>query len=287
MKAGTIEKVKFSVLKSLLNVPRYQAIGILEGLWYFTSLNAPDGAIGRFSDLEITCWLEWPSASSSLLIESLISAGFIDECQINRLVIHDWPVHCPTYVKGNMAKHGKSFAVVTKQPAKQTANENTKDATKQPPKEATKGYTTKSSLVKSSLVTSSQVTKADDRFDEFWSAYPKKVAKKDARTAWKKIKPAEIEAILDNVAKRKLNGWKDTQFILNPATYLNGRRWEDEVVVTAEQTWRSREGTPASFAGSTADAKPGESMEAYQRRKEAEQRRAQSETGDYQWVNRE
>jgi len=42
-----------------------------------------------------------------------------------------------------------------------------------------------------------------------------------------------------------------------------------------------------SFAGSTADAKPGESMEAYQRRKEAEQRRAQSETGDYQWVNRE
>ena len=273
MKAGTIEKVKFSVLKSLLNVPRYQAIGILEGLWYFTSLNAPDGAIGRFSDLEITCWLEWPSASSSLLMECLISAGFIDECQANRLVIHDWPAHCPTYVKGNMAKHGKSFAVVTKQPAKQTANENTKDATKQPPKDATKGYTTKSSQVKSSQVKKAEPPKELDlEAWETWVAYRAQIKKP--------IKPPSVPAAQKQMAK-----FADRQREVVEHSIANG--YQGLFAPNDKPNGKPKpngNGMSHSFAGSTADAKPGESMEAYQRRKEAEQRRAQSETGDYQWV---
>ena len=71
---------------------------------------------------------------------------------------------------------------------------------------------------------------SQNEFDSFWKSYPKKVAKQDAIKAWKKIKQAEIEKILSDIAKRKLNGWSgNTKFIPNASTYLNGRRWEDEL----------------------------------------------------------
>ena len=70
-------------------------------------------------------------------------------------------------------------------------------------------------------------------FDEFWTAYPKKKAKEDARKAWAKIKPDEAlgKAILQAVesAKRSTDWTKDKgKYIPYPATYLNGKRWEDE-----------------------------------------------------------
>lgn len=72
------------------------------------------------------------------------------------------------------------------------------------------------------------------RFDEFWSAYPKKQAKQDAAKAWKKVSPDDaladrILAALD-VRKRSQDWQKENgKYIPLPATWLNGRRWEDEV----------------------------------------------------------
>lgn len=70
-------------------------------------------------------------------------------------------------------------------------------------------------------------------FDEFWAAYPKKKAKEDARKAWNKIKPDEVlgKAIIQAVeSAKKTADWKKEkgQYIPYPATYLNGKRWEDE-----------------------------------------------------------
>jgi hypothetical protein len=74
---------------------------------------------------------------------------------------------------------------------------------------------------------------AGERFARFWEAYPKKVGKGDAERAWKKVtKPAEtLGAILDALRWQCVSRqWtKDGgQYIPNPATYLNQRRWEDE-----------------------------------------------------------
>jgi len=69
-------------------------------------------------------------------------------------------------------------------------------------------------------------------FPEFWNLYPKKVAKKDAERAWKKISLAEYPEIIQSLEKWKASqGWtKDGgQFIPNAATWLNGERWKDEV----------------------------------------------------------
>lgn len=70
-------------------------------------------------------------------------------------------------------------------------------------------------------------------FDEFWSAYPKKKAKEAARKAWNKLKPDEtlgkaiIQAVIENA---KTKDWlkENGKYIPYPATYLNGKRWEDE-----------------------------------------------------------
>lgn len=70
-------------------------------------------------------------------------------------------------------------------------------------------------------------------FEEFWKAYPKKKAKEAARKAWVKLKPDEtlgkeiIQSVMEN---SKTKDWlkENGKYIPYPATYLNGKRWEDE-----------------------------------------------------------
>lgn len=73
----------------------------------------------------------------------------------------------------------------------------------------------------------------DPQFDSFWRLYPKKKAKEDARKAWNKLKPdGELyTAIMRSLSlQKKSPEWiKDNgQYAPYPATWLRGRRWEDE-----------------------------------------------------------
>ena len=70
-------------------------------------------------------------------------------------------------------------------------------------------------------------------FDKFWSLYPKKKAKEAARKAWEKLKLTNALATMilaDVEAKKRTQDWKKDggKYIPYPATYLNGKRWEDE-----------------------------------------------------------
>ena len=68
-------------------------------------------------------------------------------------------------------------------------------------------------------------------FEIFWQAYPKKVGKGAAEKVWKKMRP-DLQTIITAVASQKKSGaWtKDNgQFIPNPATWINQKRWLDEV----------------------------------------------------------
>jgi hypothetical protein len=69
-------------------------------------------------------------------------------------------------------------------------------------------------------------------FDVFWKAYPKKVAKDDARRAFEKRKPDKsmVDSMLAAIFEQiNSPAWQrdDGQYIPNPATWLNGGRWED------------------------------------------------------------
>ena len=73
-----------------------------------------------------------------------------------------------------------------------------------------------------------------DGFALFWQEYPRKAAKAAALKAWQKLNPSPdlVERILDHVRdhKRSPDWLKDGgQFVPHPATFLNGRRWEDDI----------------------------------------------------------
>lgn len=68
-------------------------------------------------------------------------------------------------------------------------------------------------------------------FDDFWALYPKRVARKDAERAWRKIDAAIYPHILE-----RLYHWRrawlergELQYVPHAATWLNGERWEDEL----------------------------------------------------------
>lgn len=67
-------------------------------------------------------------------------------------------------------------------------------------------------------------------FDEFWNAYPRKIGRGAALSAWNKKKP-DLQKVLDAIAwQSKSDGWtKDNgKFIPHPTTWLNQDRWLDE-----------------------------------------------------------
>lgn len=82
---------------------------------------------------------------------------------------------------------------------------------------------------------------AGDEFSVFWNLYPKKVAKAEAEKAWKRLSPSRhlLADLLAGLERQKaLPDWTRDggKFIPYPATWLNGRRWEDEAPLAAEAT---------------------------------------------------
>ncbi|MFB7617803.1 hypothetical protein [Kitasatospora sp. NPDC056181] len=73
-----------------------------------------------------------------------------------------------------------------------------------------------------------------DLFDAFWTAYPKKVGKGTARTAWTKaLKRGADPAAIVAAVPRHAAHWRatntDPKFIPHPTTWINGERYDDEL----------------------------------------------------------
>jgi DNA-binding transcriptional ArsR family regulator len=71
-------------------------------------------------------------------------------------------------------------------------------------------------------------------FDQFWKLYPRKVDKTKAHKAWSKLSmtPDLFTTITAALARQRTSiDWLKSggQFIPHATTWLNGRRWEDEV----------------------------------------------------------
>ena len=72
-------------------------------------------------------------------------------------------------------------------------------------------------------------------FQEFWNAYPRREAKIAALRAWKKLGSVNglLPIILASIAEhRKTRQWQNKDFIPLPGSFLNGRRFEDELPST-------------------------------------------------------
>ena len=113
--------------------------------------------------------------------------------------------------------------------------------------EGTTKHTTDNKTRKDKTKQDKDKTKPLSRFAEFWAAYPNKVGKAEAQKVWDKLSPddALCDTILSAVeAQKRSPQWtKDGgQYIPHPRTWLNQRRWEDELAPI--QLTGMGEGTP-------------------------------------------
>lgn len=71
-------------------------------------------------------------------------------------------------------------------------------------------------------------------FKEFWKAYPRKTNKEFAKRVFAKLKVDDdlLTKMIQAIYAQNKTVWKDKeqQYIPHPSTWLNGKRWEDEIV---------------------------------------------------------
>jgi hypothetical protein len=68
-------------------------------------------------------------------------------------------------------------------------------------------------------------------FDRFWSCYPKRVGRGSAEKAW--LKALSIASADEIISVVEVYPWgDDKQFIPHPATWLNQKRWQDDLTAS-------------------------------------------------------
>ncbi len=84
-------------------------------------------------------------------------------------------------------------------------------------------------------------TNRSTRFEEFWSVYLRKEDKIKAKKKWETMKcDEEADEIINHLKIRNATVWlnKEKQFILLPTTFLNNKRWKDELEMTTHENNR-------------------------------------------------
>lgn len=176
--------------------------------------------------------------------QSLIDNDFIIPFKSGIIVIKHWKIH--NYIQNDRKKdtiynNEKSLLTVDKNNIYiLTDTECIQDVSK---------TDTQVRIGKESIDKSNIYVQHSAEFEIFWNTYPKKKGKQTAEKAFKKIAPDEtlLKIMLNAIEEQKKSTeWqKDNgQYIPYPATWLNGRRWEDEIKIDVckEQTEEFRIG---------------------------------------------
>ena len=207
-------------------------------LLLYAGENKPDGSLSGMTEEDIGLAAQW-TGDPKILVSALLEIGFLDnapsineQCSsINRTgpeySIHDWfdhnsyafhaPIRSEKARKAAAARWGKQGVTCSehKRAMPQASNSNAPSPTPTPIKK--------------------DMSESD--FNLFYQTYPIHQSRKKAFDAWKKIKADNglPEIILAAIEKQKVHkaalkarGEFVSEWPL-PATWLNGRRWEDEI----------------------------------------------------------
>lgn len=229
-----------------LEIQPVHMMGLLISFWMWALDNAPTGDLGGITPRMIARAAQWDGPAEKLST-ALIRAGWLDENDDGKLTIHDWYEYTGKLIDQRQAEKERSQRrraaaaasingttddqqTTGGQPqtgqrkaagrVDQSRQDQTKGS-KDPPSPSDEGETAGRSAI-------------EVRFAEFWSAYPKKVAKQYALKAWKRLKPdAELhDKIMRAVdAQKRSEQWRrdNGRYIPNPATWLNGGQWDNDI----------------------------------------------------------
>jgi hypothetical protein len=206
---------KTAKLRSLIGD---DAFWIVPKLWAYAAENQPDGDLSRYESPQLAMLLGCPKHATSIL-EALIECGFVDSDGI----IHDWGEYNGYHLR--FSERAKAAA-------------QARWAKKKEPKKRQGTVDSGQGTVETSNASSMLVA-----FETFWRAYPRKVGRGLAEEAFAKVGGV---GLLDRIipaieAQRKAPDWtKDGgQFIPHPTTWLNQKRWEDDLVPSIKRPNRS------------------------------------------------
>jgi len=209
--------------RSLGVCPR-EAQGYLLCLWQWAFKYCEDGCIDGWTETDIADGCDF-SGDPVLFRTALIDAGWLDKSG----KLHAWNSHAGKLFRSRekAAEKMRMFRARKKKEQGQSGVLPLRDGNVTEESE---------SRVRVKLKREKTLWSSDDDrecFNSFWNSYPKKVQKQKAIQAWKKLTPnGELQQTILSDVNTKANSeeWtkEDRQFCPHPASYLNGRRWEDE-----------------------------------------------------------
>lgn len=173
---------------------------------------------------------EWSASKARFLAKGLISEDNKPTAWSKRQYASD---SSNARVAAHRAKKKQAGNVTATPP--DTDSEADTEKSKEPPKPPKGEASPQPDPVPAAAPVIAKPVKPDamEGFAEFWMRYPKKKSKHDAEKAWAKLKPdAELRALmlLALGSQVRSQDWTKSagQFIPLPATWINGRRWEDQ-----------------------------------------------------------
>lgn len=212
MRTDLLTSPKVVRIASALNADRFRIAGGLLSVWSLFDVHSADGVLHGYTVDALDDLAAWPGFSAAM-----IGVGWLIESDGN-LELPRFDVH-----NGASAKRRCQDADRKKNVRKTSAFE------------ADKMRTREEKIREEKIEAKSPChQQADDSFERFWKLYPNKKGKEPARKAWAKLKVTDelFTIIADGLASQiACQAWtKDGgAFIPHPATWINGKRWEDEV----------------------------------------------------------
>jgi hypothetical protein len=256
---------KFHALISRRRWCAERGLAFLYRFWRTVRRHAPDGRLVGWTDEYVATQTRMGKLAG--LIEDLVACGLLDR-EGDLLVVHGWHERNGKHIRSNLKKEQRSAGGTNRAstatrnaqgqfvlesgpgviPAVTPGNDPgvdrwtpgpCKPSEHEPEPQPEPGPSTSLSpssrfgastkLLPSVNVTLTK-TNSLESFKAFWSAYPKKVARRKAEQVWKRLRVHGplVEAIMTGLARYKAE-WagKDVQFIPHPAKWLEDRRWED------------------------------------------------------------
>ena len=204
MKSQAFNHPKTKRLGRLLGTSQYQTVGVLECLWQLAAECTRYGEVGKFSDEEIADFMGWQDGGK--LVASLVESGWLDTCQKDRLVIHNWQKHCPDYVKKRLKRDSGGQRRTTADNGDHRRNDPTQP---NPTNKCT----------------------WQNHFDTFWKTYParggRRRGKQAAREKFAKVPESEIPALLKATAIYAASKDATEGYAKDPQRFLTKEFWKD------------------------------------------------------------
>lgn len=203
---------KFALAQRRLKEPDAHLLGHLEFMW--AAANECGEPVFRSAE-QVEAAARWDGEEGLFALTlSKDGSNFLDAKDDGTYEIHDFWHHCPDYVRKRRSREQERQLSKDNGGQRLVSDRSTADNGRPPTPTPTPTPTHK------------KTPSAHPGFDEFYQAYPRHQGKADAFKAWNSTKP-DLPTVLTALEWQRQN-WTDPKYVPLPATYLRGRRWEDE-----------------------------------------------------------